>query len=76
MKNKWEMWIKSLPGLDKVTVKRCINPLGREVKSYELHHFADGSNVAYGAVSYIRMIYSDGEAICAFLMGKGYIAHR
>ena len=53
MKNKWEMWIKSLPGLDKVTVKRCINPLGREVKSYELHHFADGSNVAYGAVSYI-----------------------
>ena len=76
MKNKWEMWIQSLPKLDKVTVKCCINPLGREVKAYELHHFADGSNVAYGAVSYIRMIYPDGEATCAFLMGKGYIAHR
>ena len=62
IKNKWEMWIQSLPKLDKVTAKRCIYPLGREVKSYELHHFADGLTVAYGAVSYIRMIYPDGKA--------------
>ena len=46
------------------------------MKSYALHHFIDGSNEAYGALSYIRMIYPDREATCAFLMGKGYIAHR
>ena len=76
MKNKWEMWVQSLSKLNKVTIKRCLNLLGREVKSYELHYVADGSNEAYGALSYIQMIYSYGEAACVFLMGKGYIVHR
>ena len=70
------MWIWSLSKLEKVTAKHCINPLGREVQSYELHHFADDSNVVDGVVSYIRIVYPHGESTCIFLMGKGYIAHR
>ena len=40
----------------------------------ELHHFADTSQMAYGAVSYLRTVYGNRSICCSFLMGKGYLA--
>ena len=40
----------------------------------QIHHFCDASQSAYGAVSYLRLISSDGEIHCFFLNGKSRLA--
>ena len=40
-----------------------------------LHHFADASQFAFGAVSYLRMVDSTDNAYCSFLMGKSRLAY-
>ena len=57
-----------------MTIPRCLNPVdGNEVK-YELHHFADASQLAYGRASYMRIEDNNGYIFCFFLMGKGFVA--
>ena len=73
-RRRWETWIASLAALEKLSVQRCFKVLNKSIQIFELHHFADGSSTAYGAVSYLRMVDADGFAHCTFLMGKGYIA--
>ena len=73
---KWKRWLSDLPELSKIRVERCIKPSDfGEVKHALLHHFADASQIAYGAVSYIRLVSVDGRIHCAFLMGKSRLAH-
>ena len=66
-----EDWLQELPKLEQFTVKRCLKPknFGRIVSS-QLHSFADASQEGYGAVTYLRVVNEDGDAHCAFLMGK------
>ena len=73
-KKRWELWISSLVGLEGLSVKRCVKPASEEIESCELHHFADGSSFAYGAISFSRVVLNDHSVCCSFLMGKGYIA--
>ena len=42
--------------------------------TYEMHHFADASKLAYGAVSYLRITDSESRLHCVFLMEKGHLA--
>ncbi|KAL9986299.1 hypothetical protein ACROYT_G000428 [Oculina patagonica] len=67
----WEDWLQEPPKLEQFTVKRCVKPtnFGRIVSS-QLHSFADASQEGYGAVTYLRVVNEDGDAHCAFLMGK------
>ena len=60
--NRWSKWINSLQELKTSTIRRCIKPSLTEIESFVLHHFADGSSMAYGAVSYIRVVDLDGQA--------------
>ena len=39
-----------------------------------MHHFADASKLAYGAVSYLRITVSESRVRRVFLMGKGHLA--
>ena len=74
--DRWKTWLADLPILSKVSLERCIKPSSfGEVKRAELHHFADASQIAYGAVSYLRLVNQDGAVHCAFLMGKSRLAH-
>ena len=41
----------------------------------ELHNFADASQIAYGAVSYLRLVDVEERIHCAFLIGKSRLAH-
>ena len=72
---RWEAWLESLQQLENLKIDRCfkssdlVGPL-----TYKMHHFADASKLAYGAVSYLRVTDSDSRVRCVFLMRKGHLA--
>ena len=56
-------------------IDRCFVPAEfGEIASRELHHFSDASQVAYGAVSYLRTVSKEGDIHCSFLIGKSRLA--
>ena len=73
---RWEKWKSQLANLSQITVDRCVKPacLGN-LKIAELHNFADASQIAYGAVSYLRLVDVEERIHCAFLIGKSRLAH-
>ena len=75
-RRRWEKWKEDLPKLSRLAVKRCVKPadLGK-LKFATLHNFADVSQFALGAVSYLRMVDLTDNAYCSFLMGKSRLAH-
>ena len=68
-------WMKNLPKLTDVALDRCIKPKDfGDLVCIQLHHFADASEVGYGAVSYLRLINARGKIHCAILIGKSRVA--
>ena len=64
-------WLSELPRLEDLKVNRCFKPIHfGEVASSQLHHFADASQDAYGAVTYLRLTNSKGDVYCSFIIGK------
>ena len=73
---RWEKWKEDLPKLSQLAVKRCVKPADlRKLKFAVLHHFADASQFAFGAVSYLRMVDSTDNAYCSFFMAQSRLAH-
>ena len=61
--------------LEDYQVNRCfVQEDFGEIKTSELHHFADASQEGYGCVSYIRLVNHGGRIHCAFIMGKAIVA--
>lgn len=53
---QWCRWQDDLPLLSKLTIPRCLkSSAAGSSPVIQLHHFSDASELAYGAVSYIRM---------------------
>ena len=74
LQGRWKVWLAQLVGLDKITISRCIKPLGfGTVIRTELHHFCDASTHGIGACSYIRLINTSNEVHCALLLGKSRV---
>ena len=72
---KWDSWLDQLPEMEEFEVNRCVKPHDfGEVIDYQLHNFADASEVAYGAVSYITMRNEEGQVHCSLLMAKTHLA--
>ena len=71
----WESWLQELPKLENLVIDRCFKPpnFGKVVSS-QIHHFADGSQSGYGAVSYLRLQDDEGNVKCSFLMGKSRLS--
>ena len=58
-----------------IGVLRCFKPKNLEGKlAYKLHHFADTSKLADGAVSYLRIEDERGNVHCFFVIGKSHLA--
>ena len=75
-KERWEKSKNQLSGLPKIKVNRCFKLVGfGELKLVELHSFADASQVAYGAVCYLRLVDVNDRMHCAFLVGRSRLAH-
>ncbi|XP_015761459.1 PREDICTED: uncharacterized protein LOC107340608 [Acropora digitifera] len=67
--------IDDLPRLESLKVKCCFMPAEfGEVASCQIHHFADASQFAYGAVSYLRITNTQGAIYCSFLIGKSRLS--
>lgn len=72
---RWTSWLEELPKLEQFSVERCFKLSNlADVVSCQLHHFSDASQVAYGSVSYLRLVDSQGQIRCSFLMGKSRLA--
>ena len=71
-REQWIQWVSSLQAMDKICVPRCLQPVPSVRR--ELHHFADASEIAYGVVSYLRVIATDGSVNCTIVMAKSRLA--
>ncbi|XP_006822097.1 uncharacterized protein LOC102801573 [Saccoglossus kowalevskii] len=71
---RWKCWRDSLVHLENVHIPRCYTPHAfGPVKRREYHIFCDASDVAIGAVAYLRQINDKDEVNVAFLLGKAKV---
>ena len=73
---RWKTWLANLPKLSRLVISRHLKPGNfGEILSSQHHHFADASQVAFGAVAYVRFENADGLVHCNFLVAKSHLAH-
>ena len=74
-KELWNAWLQDLPNMAEFQVNRCISPhdFGQVVEC-ELHHFADASEMAYGAVSYLVSKNAEGDIHSGLILAKSHLA--
>lgn len=71
---EWHHWLESLTELSTLSIDRCFKPQQFSKDAVvELHHFADGSEKAYGAASYLR-VYDTNNVRCSLIIGKARLA--
>ncbi|KAL6466976.1 hypothetical protein MHYP_G00247800 [Metynnis hypsauchen] len=74
LRPQWESWIRDLPKLSEIEIKRCYLPSTfHNIKRYELHHFSDASISGYGECTYLRVISESDEVHCSLVMGKSRV---
>ena len=71
---RWSSWTSSLKDLSSLIFPRCVIPTSLIEGAFELHHFSDASEVAYGACSYLRVLGPDGTIRVSLLMSKSRVA--
>ena len=52
---QWFTWLEAIPRVREIDIPRCFKPI-QTLGVAQLHHFADGSSKAYGAVTYLRTV--------------------
>jgi len=73
---RWEKWISDLPKRSHIAVPRCLKPTNLGTAEVtQRHHFANASQIAYGAVSYARFVNEEKNVHCSFLVGKSPLAY-
>jgi len=71
----WQSWFGDLPKLESLKVYRCFKlPDFGDVTTCQIHHFADASQIAYGAVSYLCITNAQGLVHCSFVIGKSRLS--
>ncbi|XP_011669772.2 uncharacterized protein LOC100889397 [Strongylocentrotus purpuratus] len=71
--SRWLKWKEWLPLMSNFRVSRCFRPFD-DVNEYQLHHFCDASESAYGVVSYLRMTSEGGQVHCNIILAKAKLA--
>jgi hypothetical protein len=63
-----------LPSLSGLDLERFFSPGQDNLTATQLHVFVDASEMGFGAVSYIRFLFSDGSASVPFVISKVSVA--
>ena len=74
---KWQRRLNRFQELriSHVQIPCCFTPKNlKALKSMELHNFADASSYAYAACSYLRLVDTDDNIFCAFVIAKSRLA--
>ena len=72
---RWRAWVDDLPKISGIAIERCVKPVkSSDIASCQIHHFCDASQVAYGAVLYLRLVDMQRWIFCSFLIGKSRLA--
>ena len=71
----WQNWLKDLLRLESLKVEPCskMADFGK-VACCQIHYFTDASQFAYGAVSYLRIMNTQGGIYCSVLIGKSQLS--
>ena len=69
VRKSWEKWLENISTLVSYEIPRCIER-SLLVLSTELHTFCDGSEHAYGAVTYVKNLYDDHSSSTALIDTK------
>ena len=67
---QWEKWKGELVNLKGVTIPRCHHLSRYLAKDIQLHVFCDASDLAYGAVAYLRFKFELEKPRCSFVISK------
>ena len=70
----WSRWRSELPLLADKHIPRCYFKKESYITSLELHGFCDASELAYGAVVYLRMTDSNGDIQISLVTSKTKVA--
>ena len=71
-KENWLKWLNELQSLTPLEIPRQY--FNNVVSEVELHVFCDSSQLAYGAVAYLRGSTPKSETQCAFVMSRSKVA--
>lgn len=71
---RWEKWRGELIDLAKVEVPRSYKQELVEIKTVELHHFADASSEGYGGCSYLKLTDVNDKVNISLVMAKSRVA--
>ena len=74
MIHRWQKWKRQLQDLSDLHIPRCYIPPGfSQIKTVELHHFADASQLGYGACSYLKIVDEDNQVSTSLVMAKSRV---
>ena len=71
----WQCWRQDLLKMENLKIPRCVQTdVKGGIVQFQLHHFSDASQTAYGAVSYLRLVDDSGHVSCCLLIAKSRLA--
>ena len=74
---RWERWLENLMHLRMVSIPRWLGlNSSKDNQMCRLHYFVDASQLAYGAVSYLRVVDYAGNTSCSLVMSKSYLVPK
>ena len=66
--------VDELPVMSQFKIMRCLKPHECGVATYQLHHFSEASETAYGVVSFLRVDQGCDSIHCGLVMAKSRLA--
>ena len=74
LEESWRGWFQEVEELSQLSMPRCLRQDRRDIADVALHTFTDASEKAFGAVTYIRYVFSDGSVAVTFVAAKTRVA--